>query len=246
MAALTDSIRTDAGQLKSRHAPVAQQALSACVEMVMNKAEDLAENRQAYGEDAAQKLFNSLEGTLRTIMHADAKHKAHVAALGGVAAKIGNDASTADVRAAFADSVADAAAADDEVLERGYEPLKKLRKIVRDSDVAAGHGGAGPSGAGGSADDDDALGEDGFAMTQAARSTKCPLLQLEMTATGELRPVKAPCGHTFSFKGISGFAKGKKSVKCPQAGCNQSWSLAQLVDDKELIKELKKRARNLD
>ena len=84
-------------------------------------------------------------------------------------------------------------------------------------------------------------------MTQAARSTRCILLQVEMTETGELRPMKAPCGHAFSHKGITGlFAKKPRGhvLACPQAGCSRSFTLSQLVDDKDLARAIKKAARH--
>ena len=112
-----------------------------------------------------------------------------------------------------------------------------MRRIARNAEEG---GGAGPSGAGADAD----VEEDGFAMTQVERSTKCPLLQVEMTEKGELRPVRAPCKHVFSFKGISDYLRGKRGgVACPVMGCGGgNIQLTQLVDDKEMVKLIRRSA----
>jgi len=82
-------------------------------------------------------------------------------------------------------------------------------------------------------------------MTQATSSHKCPLLQVQMMEAGELRPVKGPCGHVFSYKGAHETLKKAKggTMPCPMHGCSFKLNLASLVDAKDVAKEIKKAAR---
>lgn len=243
MTSLTDTIRTQASQLKNNGGTSGQRVLDESAASFLEKAEDiLGENCAVYGDETTQAVFSKFEASLRTLMKAGAMHKAQEAALSAVASKIDENASPADVQAAFSAALKQAKEATDEAaLEENYEPLKKLRKL-RDSSRARGGGGAGPSGT--AADDDDVLGEDGVMMTQEQRPTKCVLLQVEMASSGELRPVKAPCGHCFSYKGIKEFFGRKAGAQpCPVMGCNRSFTFSQVVDDKEMIKLLKAKER---
>ena len=61
----------------------------------------------------------------------------------------------------------------------------------------------------------------GFTMTQATRTSfKCPLLQVDMTEKGELRPVRVhgACSHVFSFKGLTETLKPKRGQGLLQVG----------------------------
>ena len=245
MASLLESMRMEASSLKARSGQVTT-ALDENAQAILAKAEEIAEHRRVSCGDGTPNLFVSLEESLRVLMKARASHKAQEAALGNFSDRLADDATPTDVRAAFTSAVAAETTANDaEALERSDEPLRKLRKIVHDSDAASARGGGGPS----SAAHDDALEEDGFAMTQTARSTRCVLTQMEMTATGPMRPVLAPCSHVFSYKGISEMLKKAprgQPMPCPQAGCGRSFTLAQLEDDRALAKEIRKSAHDLD
>ena len=215
-----------------------QRAIDESVESILEKAEDVAENRLSFGDETAVVLFGSLEKNLQVMMKTYAANNAQDAALAAISGKVSNDTTPVELQAAFTALVAERASTLD---EENYEPLKKLRKIIRDSDRAS-RGGAGPSGSGDA--DDEELGEDGFAMTQMARSTKCVLLQLEMETSGELRPMMAPCGHVFSFKGIIDHCKKAARgapAACPMAGCTRKYKASELVEAKDVIKEIKKK-----
>lgn len=228
MTTLAEAIRSEAVQLKAK-ASTTLHAINEGVRPVLDKAESLKEDCDALGAEATERLFGSLEKSLRVFAKADAVLKAQDKALSSIASKLPADASPADVQAAFTVAVTEATVDDEEELARGYEPLAKMRKLARD--VA----GAGASSS--QAADNDELGEDGFALTQEARSTKCCLLQVEMQAAGELRPMRAPCGHCFSHKAISAHCakqRGKQPAVCPQAGCERKFTLDQLAEDKEV------------
>ena len=241
---MIDAVRSETNTLKAKGATASSQALATTLECLLNKAEDLVENRQSYSDEAAQSLFASVERNLRVLMKADNAHQAQEKALAAITTKIGAESSPAEVQAAFKAAVDENASASEEEHERSYPPLKKLRTLRAAADSKAS-GGAGSSGAG--VDDDD-LGEDGFAVTQQVRATKCSLLILDFTASGDLRPVVGPCGHMFSYKGISQhLGKKKGQSQCPEFGCNRMITLGDFVDHKEYIKELKKReARDVD
>ena len=235
---LVEHIRNEANTLKMKG--ISQHALDEAVATILNKAEDLAENRLSFSEEAVQNLFTSLEGSLRVLMKAGDVHKAHEKALSNLASNIGDETTPSEVKATFKRTVDEGMTTSDEALEREYEPLKKLKKFKMLADSNAS-GGAGPSGAG--ADDD--LGDDGIAMTQVKRATNCPILYKPFSDSGDMRPVKASCGHVFSYKGIKDFLAGKRCpVACPQQGCaRQIRGLSDFADDKDFIKELKKIAR---
>jgi hypothetical protein len=228
MGSLSDALRQECAALVGKSTQTGK-ALDEGANLVIDQAEQIAENIASFG-DGARELFDACERTMLLYVKASSEHKGHQAALRSFPDKVESDASPATVQKAFVAEVRESAT---DVIE-DYEPLRKLRKIVKD----ALDSGPGPSYAG----DDDDLGEDGFSMTQAARSTKCPLLQLEMEATGELRPMRAPCGHVWSHKGITQFLRSKRgAVECPTAGCSQIVSINALVDDKELAKQIRQK-----
>ena len=234
MATLVDSIRMEATRLGTRGGEPSRKALDEATSSILSKAEEMSENGPSLGAETLKGLFGKLEGSMRKAMHAAAAHTAQEKALASF--KVAPDASPAEVKTAFLSAVEEAKRAAGD-LEEGFEPLAKLRKIVRSASVSRG---AGPSGV------TDDLDEEDLVMTQASRSTKCPLLQMEMEATGDMRPMKAPCGHTFSFKGINAQLGKKRGAPaaCPQSGCNRSFTLSDLVEDKALCKEIKKAMRD--
>ena len=80
MATLVESIRTECGSLTTSGRKVIS-VLDTDAEAILNKAEDVAENRKACGEEVTNKLFATLESSLRTIMKASALHQAQDTAL---------------------------------------------------------------------------------------------------------------------------------------------------------------------
>jgi len=239
--ALADTLRSEGSSLAAK-GQQNRTAMNDSAEVIIGYAEKVAENAAIYG-DKTSELFAKCEASLRVLMKASAQCKGQDDALVECVNRVQDDASPDDVKKAFTAAVTELTSADELALEERYAPLAKLRKIVADSDVSASRasGGAGPSGTAG---DDDDLGEDGIAMTQAVRSTRCPLMQVEMTSTGELRPMKPPCCNTsFSYKAIADFLKGKSTITCPKSGCTAKFGMAQLKDDKELAKIIKKAGR---
>ena len=215
MSTLTDVLRSEGTTLASKGQQF-RTSVNESTDQIIETAEMISENVEIYG-DKAKELFRKCEEQMKQLVEANALSKAQDAALNSIHTRVSADASPDDVRKAFLSAAAETTQHRN---EESFEPLTKLRKIMHDAGVTsarAGSSGAGPSGAG--ANDDDELDDEGMVMTQAQRSTRCPLLQVEMTATGELRPVKAPCGHCFSFKGISSLLKNKSSISCPQSGC---------------------------
>lgn len=281
---------------------------------IVDQAEAIAENRLAFGDKAAKELFTECEQNLLALMRAQAGHKALGDALNTVHTRVSADSSPQDVQAAFDAAHAECSAADANAMEESFEPLTKVRKIMAASNAKASGGAGPSADADDLEDDGFTmtqvrarptlapgrthahsrtaalLGRNAnqpaspYLCLQVARSTKCPLMQVEMTATGELRPMKAPCGHTWSYKAIHDYLGKKKGVApCPVAGCGKSISISEraaaphasalhtvrhvdfwfglrsrgsavrlsvlvggLVEDKELIKEIKKAARSRD
>jgi hypothetical protein len=251
MSTMADALRIEASNIASKTNGLDDRAVTEATEEILSTAEAIIENAGIHG-DKAVGLLKKCEDQMRTLVKANAQNRGHRAALPALSSRVAADASPDDVRKAFLAATKELTQSDDGALEESFEPLTKLRKLVRESGVGAARGrggagsGAGPSGASREGDDDDELGDDGMVMTQAQRSTRCPLLQMDMTATGELRPMKTPCGHCFSHKGIADLLKRKSSVACPQAGCKApAFSMGQLVDDKDMVKQIKKSlARN--
>jgi len=91
------------------------------------------------------------------------------------------------------------------------------------------------------------IDDDDVVMTQQSiRNFKCPILQSEMEPEGGMRPVystSCPGKCHFSFNGIMSMMKKSKKIKCPTAGCpNLNLKPQDLMDSKDMIRELKKRA----
>lgn len=126
--------------------------------------------------------------------------------------------------------------------------MKKLRTIIAEAMRTEG-------GASGAVEDD--LGADGFEMTQATRSYKCAILQIDMAEKGELRPMRqARCAQmacVFSHTGIKqhlekearrlGRGKGGK-CECPTFSCSNKYNFAEMADDKEVAKEIRQLAQD--
>jgi len=236
-------VQVEASNLLARHSQK-RKAITENVDSIFIQADSIAENRALYGP-VAEELFASCEDSLKRLMRQNAQQMAQEGALRAIAGQLAADATPAEVERAMTALVEEQTEADEAKLCAGFEPLAKLRRLIADSDAAAGANGEAGSSRGGGADEDD-LGEDGFAMTQAASSTKCPLLQVEMTSSGELRPIMAPrCRHTWSHKGITNFLKNKRgAVACPTVGCTETITASTLTDNKSLAKEIKKAERD--
>jgi len=212
-----------------------QQTLDDDREIILDQAREILEKRASYGEEATRELLKSCEENMKLIVRAEAHHKAQFRALQVVPTRVTNGSSPEDVQKVYACATIELVSPDEE--QSNDEKLMRLREIIDQAERPGGSGGAGPS----QADDMD-LGDDGFTMTQATRSLKCELLVVDMTPTGELRPMKGPCGHVFSFKGLQMTLKNKQ-VKCPKMGCNQQVRLTDFVDAKDVVKEIKQALR---
>lgn len=234
-------VQAEAANLALKHSQK-RKVISETVDSILLQADSVVDNRALYGPAAAQELFASCEDNLKRLMWQNAEQEAQEGALRAIAGRLTADSTPADVERTLAALVEEQKETDEAKLCAGFEPLRKLRKMIAESDAATG--GAGSSRAGG-ADEDD-LGEDGFAMTQMARSFKCPLLQVDMASSGELRPIMAPrCGHTWSHKGITDhFKKKRGAIDCPTVGCTEKITASALVDNKALAKEIKKAERD--
>lgn len=87
--------------------------------------------------------------------------------------------------------------------------------------------------------------EEEVVCTQQNRENKCPILQIALTETGEMRPVVPTNeGHTprcvYSFSGINQFCRSKRgSVKCPVCG-DVTVSLKELKDCKNTTRAIRK------
>jgi len=122
--------------------------------------------------------------------------------------------------------------------QRSYAAAPEVRKLRRLREGAASSGAAD-----GGADDDD----DDVVMTQQQIiNFKCPVLQVDMEPSGEMRPVfSTACAGkcVFSHCGIHGLLKRKQSIKCPNAACpNNELKASDLKESKEMVRALNKRA----
>ena len=214
------------------------------LEFIIAHAQDVADSREHFGEDATAKLFLACEENMRAYLRGSTEQHAIHDALSDISTRVNRDMPAADVKAAFLTSVKERSAksSDEQALLDGSKEYRRLKVIIEKSNQeASGHGSAaGPSG---STAEDMQVEEEGFAMTQTTRSTKCPLLQVEMTEKGELRPMRAGCPHVFSWKGLQESLKGgrNRTMKCPIPGCQAVLSLANLTEDKETAREIRRR-----
>jgi len=240
MSTLADAVMAEANSLATKEPNTRNQILEGC-SLIIDQASDIAEKRSAYGDEAVRELFASCEASMRVQIQAAAEHKAQYAALNNLSALISENSSPQAVQDAFAKAVTEQQTGSDEE-NFAQAKLKELRDIIDKSERSAT--GAGPSDRNDDADMDD---EEGFTMTQSTSSHKCPLLQVQMEATGDLRPVRCECNHVFSYKGLTEYLKQKKgTAACPISGCSKMLNNKQLREAKDIAKEIKKASRDAD
>lgn len=177
---------------------------------------------------------------MTSLAEAEAEHRAQHEALNGLASSLAPDASPEDVYSAYmAAAKSKLAESSKEEVYASCGPLKQLRHLMAKATDMPSGGDGGPSG--GSVDRD--LDDEGFAMTQSSISLKCPLLQIDMEESGELRPMRTPCGHVFSYSGLKSTCERKKKVKCPMMGCEAIYTMAELTEAKDVVQQIRRAAR---
>ena len=227
---MMDAIQRECQNLSSK-AVGFNTELQQSVDSVMEQAKQIHELRSEIGEDAERKLLSKCEANLTSLLTTRGEQKAHQDTLQSFATEIGAEPpSPSDVKAAFESSLQKRVAAAHKQKHDDAPEMRKLRKL--------GSGEAGTS----AADEEE---EEDVVMTQAeTRNFKCPILQVEMTVEGEMRPVGATsCPGTcrFSYMGIHGLLKKKKSIPCPIAGCtNKDLKAKDIQESKEAVRELKR------
>ena len=236
MATVREVIKMECDQITNSRERKLQQQLTESVTMILDQAREIVEKRSSYGEEATTELLSACEESMKSLVQTGAKQRAMFQALQTVSNRAADDWSPQDVQKAY-ESAATEEVPTGESLYSTAEPFMQLREIITGADGASGSG-VGLSQAAG-----EDLGEEGFSMTQAKRSLKCTLTFQDMQPTGELRPMKGPCGHVFSFKGLQMTLKNK-TMKCPQMGCNRQVSLHEFVDAKDVVKEIRSAHRH--
>lgn len=195
--------------------------------------------RADLGDEAATEMLASCEASLRILLATQHEHESQHEVLAGLSRDLPDETSSDEVLQRFARGMKSKGVgktrADDDALFAHAPCLKELRRHISGGD------GAGPSGG-------DDLGEDDIQMTQAARTHfKCPLLQAEMTERGPMRPMRsAVCtsaGCVWSHKGITDYLK-KATKACPSTGCSSRIAAGDLVEDRDIAKEIRKLAQS--
>jgi len=177
-------------------------------------------------EATRNELLSKCEANLSSLLASQGQHRALLQTLGTFSTELdGDEPDPHGVLESFMASFQKRAAA----CPSSYDGEPKMRELRRL---------CGTSGAECDDDDDDVM------MTQESRTFKCPVLQVHMEPTGDLRPVysttcQGKC--LFSFAGIHGLLKKGKPIVCPTAGCaNKSLKAKDLAEAKETVKELKR------
>eukprot|EP00322_Chrysochromulina_rotalis_P010828 CAMPEP_0115854384 /NCGR_PEP_ID=MMETSP0287-20121206/13997_1 /TAXON_ID=412157 /ORGANISM="Chrysochromulina rotalis, Strain UIO044" /LENGTH=243 /DNA_ID=CAMNT_0003308501 /DNA_START=32 /DNA_END=763 /DNA_ORIENTATION=- len=237
MSTVVEVVKAECDQITAKGVIRLQlQQLSESVNMIKMQTEAILEKRATYGDEVTHKLLNGCEANVQVLIQAEAELLAQRKALQEIPANISNDTPPQEIQRSYVDTTRTFAKEEAEQCPIANE-LRELRSTIA---KAQSTGGAGSSGQ--QADDGD-LGADGFAMTQETRSTKCPLLCIEMDAAGDNRPMKSTkCVHVFSFKGIENHLKRAKgtALKCPYAGCQTMVTIRDFVDDKALARDIKR------
>uniref|UniRef100_A0A7S3BW74 SP-RING-type domain-containing protein n=1 Tax=Haptolina ericina TaxID=156174 RepID=A0A7S3BW74_9EUKA len=213
------------------------QEIRTALDMVLEGAEIIASVRGEIGEDATQEMFSKCKANLDRLLRTQGEQSAMLDTLGQLPSELvqpsGSEVSPRDVKALFDKSYAGRVEQQSRRDLSADPDVRKLEVLIRPSE---------------SRDEDD--GDEDVVMTQETIvNFKCPIMFVEMTPTGELRPMqsKSCSGRcVFSYKGITEhIKKAKKKSKgacpCPNAGCsNQNLQLEDLVDSKETVKALKR------
>ncbi|KAL1504226.1 hypothetical protein AB1Y20_010635 [Prymnesium parvum] len=185
---------------------------SEAIKGILEQAERVHQARKHFGVQVTESMFTRCEENLRAALVARNQHHAFHLTLQKFPDEISTDLSPRDVKAAFQKSYQDRA---NETRVDGSPEMIKLRNLK--------NGEAGSSSE--KIDDDDVS---------------------EMEPEGGMRPVystSCPGKCHFSFNGIMSMMKKSKKIKCPTAGCpNLNLKPQDLMDSKDMIRELKKRA----
>ena len=179
---------------------------------LMEQAEEINKDRAELGEEVAQKLLEQCMENMRALLKVEAQQKAHKSSLAGLRTELPQEVVPAELQRLFESSLKRHTAAN-----AGKEDVEQRREMVKLRALMTGEGGADEMDEGGDEDED-------VVMTQQTiTNIKCPILQTDMQASGELRPVTPKTGHAqtcvFSYKGIIGLIGNNRSgIPCPQHG----------------------------
>lgn len=201
---------------------------------LLEQASQIHQDRAELGEAATRKLLEKCVENTRSLLKVETQQKGHKRSLEKLGAELPEGVRPEELQRHLSDSLKRHASASVDSHEERPE-MARLRALIDGRDDEAEEGGG---------DEDDVV------MTQqTTANTKCPILQVEMTSSGELRPMmpRPDSGHTaaccFSFKGIMHELKKARGgvMQCPQSGCSAQISKNALVDAKDMVRRVREK-----
>lgn len=202
---------------------------------LLDQASQIHTDRTELGEAVTRKLLERCVENTRSLLKVEAQQKGHKRSLEKLGGELPEGVRPEELQRHFSESLKRHASASSTDSFEERPEMARLRALLEGRDDEAEEGGG---------DEDDVV------MTQQTNAnTKCPILQVEMTSGGELRPVmpRPDSGHTaaccFSFKGITHELKKARNgmMQCPQTGCNAQISKSQLVDSKDMVRRIREK-----
>uniref|UniRef100_A0A7S0EK96 SP-RING-type domain-containing protein n=1 Tax=Phaeocystis antarctica TaxID=33657 RepID=A0A7S0EK96_9EUKA len=200
---------------------------------LMTQAEEINRDRAELGEEATLKLLTKCQANVRALCMVEAQQQAHKSSLAGLRTELPEEVVPAELQRVFAESLkkhTEAHASKADVDQR--REMRRLRALMTGEAAEEGMDEGGDEG------DDDVM------MTQQTiTNIKCPILQMPMRPSGDMRPMTPKTGHAsscvYSFQGISSLLKRGASCDCPMNGCNAKVLKGGLVEAKEMLKKIK-------
>lgn len=203
------------------------------IESLMVQAEQISQDRAELGEEVTRKLLTKCQANVRALCLVEAQQQAHRSSLAGLRTELPEEVVPAELQRIFAESLKKHTAAHTAKVDvEQRREMRKLRALMT---------GAADEGVEESGDERD---DDVMMTQQTITNIKCPILQMNMRPSGDMRPVTPKSGHAptcvYSFQGIQSLLKRNASCECPMNGCSAKVVKAVgFVDAKAMLKKIK-------
>jgi len=194
-------------------------------DMLITNVEKVLEDKDELDKDAAVALLREYEESAKQLIDTDRKLRASSDCLSNLSGTLPEEIDAMGLRSHFTADMENRLQQQQRGEYSSYDFFKTLQKHIN-SVVNDGEGGRYEM-------------EEDVTMTQEIITNfKCPLTQLEMAPTGEMRPMTHNNRCVFSYRGAKDFYTGSGSKSCPTSGCNAKLKFSDLKDFKDFARKI--------
>jgi len=200
-------------------------------DVLLLQADAIVEDSKELGQETALELLKKCENSMRELINAEHITKANTDSLSAIAAEEGGELDANDLRKRFDVGVKRHIDQQSARGEAQYTDHAKYVQLQRKRQRLTG----------GASAEEEEMEEDLMMTQETIVNIKCPVLQVDMTEKGPLRPMTSgKCSHRISYQGAQQYLKGGKTKPCPVTGCNVQFKMSELKDDKEMARTIKR------